>query len=176
VERLDWRRPRAVALVATDGRDKGLGWRLSCRALPRQRRSSAPPTGGAESRDNAVKFTAAVRYARAEVQDGAVTVSVSDTGLVWPQRAGTIFDEFPVGGEPPRRLRRVRDRLALCREIIEPACGQIGVRSSARSKAGHFLLHVASSAMNRGTADRQPVPSGVAAHDAVGSAFAWKRT
>ena len=117
MERLDLAKVlRAVALVGEQmARDKGLGWRLE---MPEH----LPPVSGDPARlqqvvlnlvTNAVKFTACgeIRL-RAEAEDGAVTVLVSDTGLGVPQaEQEAIFDEFRQSERTRRtRLRRAGDR------------------------------------------------------------------
>ena len=178
MERLDLAKViRAVALVGEQmARDKGLGWRLE---MPEH----LPPVSGDPARlqqvvlnlvTNAVKFTASgeIMRLRAEEEDGAVTVLVSDTGLGVPQaEQEAIFDEF-------RQSERTAAHgygglgigLALCREIIDLHGGQIGVRSSGEEQSGGDLfLHLAGHPRRlRGTTwAAVGFPGGVAAHDAV---------
>jgi signal transduction histidine kinase/AraC-like DNA-binding protein len=163
MERLDLAKVlRAVALVGEQmARDKGLGWRLE---MPEH----LPPVSGDPARlqqvvlnlvTNAVKFTSCGEIGlRAEVEDGAVSVLVSDTGLGVPQaEQEAIFDEF-------RQSERTAARgygglgigLALCREIIDLHGGQIGVGSSGEEQSGatfFFTLPVISDA-----SEEQPGP------------------
>lgn len=89
--------------------------------------------------NNAVKFTEEGHIVLSvEVQDGAVKVSVQDTGLGIPlDEQPVIFDEF-------RQSERTAARgygglglgLAICKRLIEMHGGEIGVRSSGEEGAG----------------------------------------
>ncbi len=128
--------------------DKGVAWRAT---LP----EAGPWVWGDRTRlsqvvlnliSNAIKFTTRGEVSLAvEAGAGAVTVSVSDTGLgISPEEQGAIFDDF-------RRSERSITRgygglglgLAICRRLVELHGGTIGVQSAGQEGAGstfHFTL------------------------------------
>jgi len=122
-------------------RSKGLDWKTS---LPEH----LPLVKGDASRlqqvvlnlvNNAVKFTSQGSVAlEVKVNDGKVTVSVSDTGLSVPvAEQETIFDEFH---QSERTIARgyggLGIGLAICRQIVELHNGKIGVHSTGEENSG----------------------------------------
>lgn len=133
---------KPVMLVGEQmARDKGLAWHVQ---VPQR----LPMVYGDASRlqqivlnlvTNAVKFTihGSVKMS-VQVQDGTITVCVSDSGLGVPSEdQEMIFDEF-------RQSERTVARgygglgigLAICRQLVELHGGQIGIRSSGGEEAG----------------------------------------
>jgi len=81
---------------------------------------------------NAIKFTP--EGGRVEVRaipaDGAVEVSVRDTGVgIAPEDQATVFEEFRQVGPDPARQEGTGLGLALCRRFVELHGGRIGVTS-----------------------------------------------
>ncbi|MBN1887502.1 MAG: substrate-binding domain-containing protein [Thermoflexales bacterium] len=148
---------RALQVVAGAGaqmaRNKGLDWRLEIPASP-------PQVWGDKTRlqqavlnlvSNAAKFTRQGSIAlRVEVEDKAVRVSISDTGLgVAPEEQELIFDEF-------RQSERTTSLgyggiglgLPVCKRLVEMHGGEIGVHSSGEEGSGstfYFTLPVMTS-------------------------------
>jgi signal transduction histidine kinase len=81
---------------------------------------------------NAIKFTP--EGGRIEVaavpKDGAVEVSVSDTGVgIAPKDQDTVFEEFRQVGTAEKKAEGTGLGLTLCRKFIELHGGKIGVTS-----------------------------------------------
>jgi signal transduction histidine kinase len=81
---------------------------------------------------NAIKFTP--EGGRIEVaavpKDGAVEVSVSDTGVgIAPKDQDTVFEEFRQVGTAEKKAEGTGLGLTLCRKFIELHGGKIGVKS-----------------------------------------------
>jgi AraC-like DNA-binding protein/response regulator of citrate/malate metabolism len=120
---------------------KGLEWQVS---LP----DNLPQVLGDASRlqqvvlnlvSNAVKFTSqgTVRL-HVEVQNGFVTIAVSDTGVSVPlEEQEAIFDEFHKSERTVARgFGGLGIGLAICRQLIEMHGGKIGVQSSGEENSG----------------------------------------
>ena len=104
---------------------------------------------------NAIKFTAR-GYVKLQVEtwDGAVTVSVSDTGPGVPQsEQEAIFDEFRQSGRTVARgYGGLGIGLAICRQLVELHGGEIGVRSSGEEDGGstfYFTLPISDEVVER---------------------------
>ena len=94
---------------------------------------------------NAAKFTAAGGqiWLSAEKRDGAVVVSVRDTGIGLPaEQQGEIFEMFaqvehPYGEEPGLGVG-----LALAKSLVELHGGRIEVHSGGAGEGAEFRVHL----------------------------------
>lgn len=122
-------------------KDKGLKWRAEIA-------NDLPPVWGDRTRlrqvilnlvTNAIKFTAQGEVVlRVEAENGAVKISVSDTGLgIPPEEQETIFDEFRQSSRTiARGYGGLGLGLAICKRLVEMHGGRIGVCSSGEEGAG----------------------------------------
>jgi signal transduction histidine kinase/DNA-binding LacI/PurR family transcriptional regulator/AraC-like DNA-binding protein len=122
-------------------REKGLEWRSRVPASPSW-------VMGDRTRlrqvilnlvSNAIKFTDAGSVAiEAEVTDGEVTVSVTDTGIgIAADELDSVFDEFHRSAEAIRqRMGGMGLGLAIARQLVQRHGGTIGARSPGASGTG----------------------------------------
>jgi signal transduction histidine kinase len=81
---------------------------------------------------NAVKFTPEGGRidVRAELVDGTVEISVTDTGIgIAPEDQEAVFEEFRQVGKADKKAEGTGLGLALCRKFIELHGGRIWVKS-----------------------------------------------
>lgn len=137
---------RAVAVIGEQmAHDKGLNWRDT---VPEH----LPRVWGDRTRlwqvtlnlvSNATKFTAHGEVAlAAEAGTGAITITVSDTGLgISPNEQFSIFDEFHQSERTASRgYGGLGLGLAISRQLIELHGGTIGVRSAGEEAGSTFYF------------------------------------
>jgi signal transduction histidine kinase/CheY-like chemotaxis protein len=110
--------------------------------------------------NNAVKFTAHGEISlSAKVENGYVTVAVSDTGLgIPPNEQDVIFDEF-------RQSKRTTARgfgglglgLAICKRLVEMHGGTIGVYSSGEEGKGSRFFFSLPVMNDEGRSDKEDI-------------------